>query len=342
MDDNLAEFSDEIEIDYFHQFEQGDHIIVSYEENSCNFIIVECAQNSPEIGVAYYNDGKMCKEIQSQLGIEKSDKKCKKSKKTIEKAVLNVDTMNDFNIIKVDYDDCLMPSEVLKKIKSLMEQKKTSSFFDCGETFVVYCKTGKKEMSTIKKLLKRLKVQTQHVTETIKEASTEVVLQNGLEAGANVVACKVPGAFAAALPSAASHIGGPLTVAFGGVAMGVDIHRKYKKKQSGQIESIKFKKYVAKRVTRGTTGIAGSIAGAVIGQAVIPVPVAGAFVGGIVGGLVGTAAGHGPGVLIGKIVEKIDDINEVKDHKAKDEIPVICQDSVFAGLVFNLSSENNS
>lgn len=42
---------------------------------------------------------------------------------------------------------------------------------------------------------------------------------------------------------------------------------------------MKFKKYIARRVTRGTMSVTGGIAGGILGQMVIPIPVVGAVVG---------------------------------------------------------------
>ena len=48
--------------------------------------------------------------------------------------------------------------------------------------------------------------------------------------------------------------------------------------KDGKINDTKFKKYVAKRVTRGVNSVAGGVAGGIIGQMIIPVPVLGAVV----------------------------------------------------------------
>ncbi len=46
-----------------------------------------------------------------------------------------------------------------------------------------------------------------------------------------------------------------------GISTGYDIYKEHKKMQEGKIDRLKFKKYVAKRVTRGTVTVAGSVAG---------------------------------------------------------------------------------
>ena len=50
--------------------------------------------------------------------------------------------------------------------------------------------------------------------------------------------------------------------------MGYDIHKKYKDKKEGKLSTLKFKKYIARRVTRGTFGVAGGIGGGIVGQMV--------------------------------------------------------------------------
>ncbi len=51
----------------------------------------------------------------------------------------------------------------------------------------------------------------------------------------------------------------------------------------------------------------------IVGQMVIPIPVVGAVVGSIVGGLAGAVVGQGEGILIGELVEVID--NKIKEKK---------------------------
>jgi hypothetical protein len=59
--------------------------------------------------------------------------------------------------------------------------------------------------------------------------------------------------------------------------------------------------------------VAGGVAGGIIGQMVTPIPVVGAVVGSLVGGIVGAVAGQGEGILIGELVEVID--NKIKEKK---------------------------
>lgn len=64
-----------------------------------------------------------------------------------------------------------------------------------------------------------------------------------------------------------------------GVSAGFDIYKQQQAYANGRINTLKFKKYVAKRVPRGVMSVAGSIVGGILGQSVIPVPVAGAIIG---------------------------------------------------------------
>ena len=129
------------------------------------------------------------------------------------------------------------------------------------------------------------------------------------------IATKFPrSAIAGAAPVAAEAIGAGLGAGIEGITMSYDIYKKHKDLKRGQIDSVKFKKYVARRVTRGVNSVAGGVAGSVIGQMVIPVPVVGAVVGGIVGGIVGAAVGHGEGILLGELVQVID--AKLKENKA--------------------------
>ena len=99
---------------------------------------------------------------------------------------------------------------------------------------------------------------------------------------AKQIATKFPcSAAAAAAPAAAEAIGGALGAGIEGISTTYDIYKKRKELKDGKINDIKFKKYVAKRVTRGVNSVAGGVAGSIIGQMVIPVPVVGAVVGGI-------------------------------------------------------------
>lgn len=132
------------------------------------------------------------------------------------------------------------------------------------------------------------------------------------------IASKYPrSAVTAGLPAAATVASNMIGVAVEGFSTTYDIYQKHVEKKEGKLSTLKFKKYVARRVTRGTMGVAGGVAGGIIGQMVIPVPVVGAVIGSLVGGIVGSAAGQGEGILIGELVEVID--NKIKEIKMKKE-----------------------
>lgn len=76
------------------------------------------------------------------------------------------------------------------------------------------------------------------------------------------IATKFPrSALSAGLPAAAEVAGGLIGVAVEGFSTTYDIYQKNKERKEGKLSDIKFKKYVARRVTRGTMGVAGGVAG---------------------------------------------------------------------------------
>ena len=75
-------------------------------------------------------------------------------------------------------------------------------------------------------------------------------------------------AISAALPSVAEAAGSVIGIGIESALMGYDIHKKYKDKKEGKLSTLKFKKYIARRVTRGTFGVAGGIGGGIVGQMV--------------------------------------------------------------------------
>ncbi len=128
------------------------------------------------------------------------------------------------------------------------------------------------------------------------------------------IATKFPrSAVSAGLPAAAEAAGSVIGAGLESVSTAYDIYNKHKELKEGKITDTKFKKYIARRVTRGTMSVAGGVAGGIIGQMVIPIPVVGAVVGSLVGGIVGAVAGQGEGILIGELVEVID--NKIKEKK---------------------------
>ena len=45
------------------------------------------------------------------------------------------------------------------------------------------------------------------------------------------------------------------------MSVGFDIYKKHKELEEGKINKLKFKKYIAKRVTRGIASVGGGVAG---------------------------------------------------------------------------------
>jgi hypothetical protein len=148
------------------------------------------------------------------------------------------------------------------------------------------------------------------VVSTLAQQSGQIVLVNT----AKHIASRFPRTgVSAGIPAAAEAAGSLIGIGIEGLSMGYDIYQKHKEVKEGRLQEIKFKKYIARRVTRGTMSVAGGMAGGIIGQMIIPVPVVGAVVGSLVGGIVGAVAGHGEGILIGELVEIID--NKIKNSK---------------------------
>jgi hypothetical protein len=123
--------------------------------------------------------------------------------------------------------------------------------------------------------------------------------------------------------------------------MSYDIYKKHKEFKDGKLSDLKFKKYIAKRVTRGTIGVAGGVGGGIIGQVIIPVPILGAFIGGFVGGILGAAVGHGQGILIGELVEVIDNkVKEKNNANNSDDSSTIIQSISGSEISLNKSEES--
>jgi hypothetical protein len=127
-------------------------------------------------------------------------------------------------------------------------------------------------------------------------------------------------AVSAGIPAAAEAAGSMIGIGIEGFSTGYDIYQKHKELKEGRIDDVKFKKYIARRVTRGTMSVAGGMAGGILGQLFIPVPVVGAVVGSLVGGIVGAVAGHGEGILLGELVEIIDTKIKAKRSASKNNL----------------------
>jgi outer membrane lipoprotein SlyB len=320
MSEVKSEKVKETKCDDLRELQSGDHIVTAWNDTSfCHFIISSVELHQSEINVIYFDDGEINGDFEVHL--RKADN-YSLVKSGIKEASLIVTVPPSFQIFKTQYGEigeaCLKPSKTVKKAKSYLGQKKYNVFINNDEHFATYCKTGKAGKLFV------VKPEDVSVKSIIGCDLSDKLKGNLTQTGTNVllvstakhIATKFPRNVAAStLPIIAEAAGVVLCVAVEGVSMGYDINKKYKQSKTGELESIKFKKYVAKRVTRGTVGVAGGIAGGVVGQMVIPIPILGAVIGGFIGGILGSALGHGQGILIGEIVEKVD--NKVKEKKAE-------------------------
>ena len=314
----LKQHESEVKIDSLDELEIADHAVISFDEKTyCHCIIGKIDVENNRIEIFYYDDGNFECGIDEHLKNEKCIKSagCKKAELFYDK--------KKFEIFKVKYSEevkCLTPKETIDKANDLLGKTKYNVFENNDEHFASYCKTGKAGKLF---LIDPQDVNpneifggniAQKLTANLAQQGTNVILVNT----ATHIATKFPRSIAAAaLPAVAEAAGSVIGIGIEGITMGYDIHKKYKDKKDGKLSTLKFKKYIARRVTRGTFGVAGGIGGGIVGQMVIPVPVVGALVGGFVGGLVGAAVGYGQGILLGELVEKID--TKVKEKKEKEE-----------------------
>jgi hypothetical protein len=319
----VSDISKERKCDDLRQLQIGDHIVgVLGDQKFCHFIItdLELSSESSAVKVVYFDNG------ETDLGFDDYLKKASngEQKVGVKEASLIVSVPASFDVYKVQYEEieekCFAGVEVVKKARSFIGMKKYNVFVNNDEHFATYCKTGKagKLFVLPPEDVKMKTILGGGLSDKLKGNLTHTGANLLIVSTAKHIATKFPRNVAAtALPVVAEAAGAVLCVVVEGVSMTFDIHKKYKLNKTGELEAIKFKKYVAKRVTRGTVGVAGGVAGGVVGQMVIPVPVLGALIGGFVGGLLGSAIGHGQGILIGELVEKVD--NKVKEKKARKE-----------------------
>jgi outer membrane lipoprotein SlyB len=320
--DNLIET--EHRIDSLEDLFQGDHVIVINAENRkyCHALVESVDVKESLINVIYYVD---TKETQ-QLSLDQVNGKS--GVKTVGFAI-------DFKKVElyvVDYapNQCLTREETIEKAKKLDNQTKYNLFTNNDEHFCIFCKTGKAgklfvlnpaDISTKNIFGKSI---SSKVIGNLAQESGQVLLVNS----AKHIATKFPRtAVATVLPVAAEGAAGLLGAGIESASASYDIYKKHKDLKEGKINDVKFKKYVAKRVTRGVNSVAGGIAGGVIGQIVIPIPVVGAVVGGLVGGLIGAAVGQGEGILLGELVEIVD--TKIKENKAAANSSVVSETEKF-------------
>ena len=209
----------------------------------------------------------------------------------VKKSTLLID-LAKVEIYKVNYDPikepCLTAQETVEKARQFVGKQKYNIFINNDEHFAIYCKTGKAAklfvidpadltVYTSFRANKKLNKDKMNKIFFLKKAkkiigrdiSDKIVVNLAQEGGqillvntAKHIATKFPrSALSAGLPAAAEVAGGMIGVAVEGFSTTYDIYQKHKEKKEGKLSSIKFKKYVARRVTRGTMGVAGGVAG---------------------------------------------------------------------------------
>lgn len=265
----------------------GDHVIIAFNESIyCHCIVENINFEKESLQIIYYDDAKFKSGIDEYIEsnnttatstIDKLKSKFRlkpKRKPGVKQIELNFDKTK-FDLYKVIYDEskekCLQPTQTISKALEMLGKKKYNVFENNDEHFAIYCKTGKAGKLFI---LDPNDVKTKEifggsisgkVAGDLAKAGTNIVLVNT----AKHIATRFPRSVAAAsLPAVAEAAGSVIGIGLEGISMTYDIHKKYKQNKEGKISTIKFKKYIARRVTRGTVGVAGGIGGAVVGQMV--------------------------------------------------------------------------
>jgi len=307
----------------------GDHAVIAFNEKQyCHVIIENVEVKIKKLQIIYYQLAEISVFSENAITDENNNpKKVEQSKEKpigVKETSIDVD-LNKFRIYKVIYDEksekILEPSETIKRAKEHIGSAKYNVFINNDEHFAIYCKTGKagKLFLIDPKDVDVKNVLGGSIFERIKGSLTMTGTNVLLVSTAKHISSSFPRNIAATtLPVVAEAAGSIIGIGVEGISMGYDIHKKYKENKDGKLGTIKFKKYVAKRVTRGTMGVAGGIGGGIVGQLVIPIPVLGALVGGLVGGIVGSAVGHGEGILLGELIEVIDNKAKEINNKMKE------------------------
>jgi hypothetical protein len=266
---NLNETVIEHEISSLDELNIADHIIISISETKYRHaILLEKIKEEiiNQIEIIYYDDS----EIECSLNDNEIVENCQKN--GVKKSKLTIDYQL-IKIYKVDYElnnqKCLTSEETLKKANKFLGQTKYNIFTNNDEHFCIYCKTGKagklfiinpNDINAEKIIGVSLK---DKIISNLAQESGHILLVNT----AKQIATKFPrSAISSALPAAAEVAGGAIGVAVESISTGYDIHQKHKQLKDGKINDVKFKKYVAKRVTRGVNSVAGGVAGGIIGK----------------------------------------------------------------------------
>ncbi|CAF0771215.1 unnamed protein product [Brachionus calyciflorus] len=317
--DALNEMDSEQKIKVLDQLEIGDHIVVSIDLKSyCHAILESVDLEKHTIQIIYYDDT----HTQCSLSEYSLSEPTECRVVGVKRDLINVN-FSQISIYKVIYElteNCLPLEETIQKAQKCLGQTKYNIFVNNDEHFCIFCKTGKAAKLFI---VNPNDIRAKNI---IGKDLSEKVIGNLAQEGVHIllvntakhIATKFPrSAVSAGLPAAAEAAGSVIGVGIEGISMGVDLYKAHKNFKEGKTSEMKFKKYIARRVTRGTMGVAGGVAGGILGQMVIPVPVVGAVVGSLVGGIVGAAAGQVEGLLLGELIEVID--NKIKENDKKDQ-----------------------
>lgn len=252
----------DIKISQFKELKIGDHAILSVHNQPEQFchVIVKGIQCDPDIiFVIYFGDGE---EFLIDLVKHNGSKQVEVG---VKQNLIKID-MNEIEIHRYDYEagdqKCLLIEETIAKAEKFIGESKYSLFANNDEHFCIFCKTGKAG----KLFITNPKVNSKKIAQNLKDNCVrDLATQGGqivLVNTAKHVATKFPrSAVSNALPAVADAACAVLGAGIEGIAVGYDIYQKNKDLQQGKINTIKFKKYVATRVTRGTMSAAGGVTG---------------------------------------------------------------------------------
>lgn len=318
----LNEYDAEQKIVSLDQLDPGDHLVLSLDSSKyCHAILEQVHIEKKIIQIIYYDDTHtQCSLDDFIVKLDHSEPKKRLIGVKLDALEIDLDKISIYKVFYSITESCLAPDECIQKARSYIGQIKYNIFINNDEHFAIFCKTGKaaklfiinpNDVAAKKIIGKNL---SQKLVENLAQQGAHVLLVNS----AKHVATNFPrSAVTAGLPLVAEAAGSAIGVGVESVTMGIDLYKAHKNLKEGKVSELKFKKYVAKRVTRGTMSAAGGVAGGILGQMIIPVPVVGAVIGSLVGGLVGAATGQIEGILIGELIEVIDE--KVKEKKKSTE-----------------------
>lgn len=267
----------EVQIGSLDELSLADHIIISLSQTDYKHAILSDINKADnQIEIIYYDDSQIACSLKKFENNE-TENNCEKS--GVKKSKISID-LEQVKLFKVDYaadnQKCLTASETLDKANKFVGQTKYNIFTNNDEHFCIYCKTGKAAKLFIVspndislKNIAGVDLKSKIVTNLAQESGSILLVNT-----AKHIASKFPrSAVSSALPAAAEVAGGAIGAGVEAVSMGYDIYKKNQQLKDGKINEIKFKKYIAKRVTRGVNSVAGGVAGGILGQMVIPVSI---------------------------------------------------------------------